>query len=60
MNKLSSSKRFWAVITGIVVVLVSNFDIGITPETATKIVVLISTWVAGETVRPINTPTISS
>jgi len=56
LQTLFKSRRFWAIVAGIVLVVAKEpvAKLGLTPEDVTKVVLLIGTWVAGETLRSSN------
>ena len=47
-NKVKNSRKFWAAVTSIVVVIVGTLDIGIDEATATKIVATLIAFIVGQ------------
>lgn len=56
MSDLIKSKRFWAAIGGLAVVIVQQFVPSIPESAVLAAVGLISTWILGETFRPVSEP----
>jgi hypothetical protein len=56
MGDLISSKRFWAAVAGVVVLVAKEFWPDIPEEAVTNFVMLVSAWIVGETFRPVTTP----
>lgn len=52
MNDLLKSKRFWAAVSGLVVIFTKQFWPDIPDETVTNVVLIIASWIVGETIRP--------
>jgi uncharacterized membrane protein YoaK (UPF0700 family) len=56
MGDLISSKRFWAAVAGVAVVIAKQFWPDIPEEAVTNFVMVVSAWIVGETFRPVTTP----
>lgn len=56
MGDLISSKRFWAAVAGVAVVIAKQFMPDIPEDAVTNIVMVVSAWIVGETFRPVTTP----
>lgn len=54
MGDLISSKRFWAAVAGLAVVVAKQFFPSIPEEAVTNFVMLVSAWIVGETFRPVS------
>ena len=55
MSELLKSKRFWAAVAGLAVVVVKQFMPSIPEEAVTNVVMVLSAWIVGETFRPVVT-----
>ena len=55
MGDLISSKRFWAAVSAVVVVVVKQFMPSIPEDAVTNFVMVVSAWIVGETFRPVTT-----
>lgn len=55
MSGLVKSKRFWAAVAGIAVVVSNQFLPGIPEDAVTNFVMLVAAWIVGETFRPVPT-----
>lgn len=49
---LIASKRFWAAISALVVVVLKQFFPDISEDVVNNIVMVLSAWIVGETLRP--------
>jgi hypothetical protein len=55
MGDLISSKRFWAAVAGVAVVIAKQFWPDIPEQAVTDFVMVVSAWIVGETLRPVTT-----
>lgn len=55
MAELVKSKRFWAAVAGLAVVVVKQFVPAIPEEAVTNVVMVLAAWIVGETLRPVGT-----
>lgn len=53
MNHLLSSKRFWTAVGAVIAIIVANWS-SIGEADVNRIVAIIVTWIAADTVRPTN------
>jgi hypothetical protein len=54
MSDLIKSKRFWVAVSGLAVVVTSQFLPSIPEETVTNVVMILASWIVGETFRPVS------
>ena len=53
MPEIFKSKRFWATVSGIAVVVATQFFPTIPQDAVLQVVALIAAWVMGDSLRPI-------
>ena len=51
LEALVKSRRFWAAITALAIVLTDGLGINISEEQVTAVVAIAATWIIGDTVR---------
>lgn len=51
LKALLLSKRFWAAVAGVVLVVVQNFGLPISEDQVQILVMLIASWIVGDSIR---------
>ena len=51
VQALITSRRFWVAVAGVVVVTSDGLGLGLTAEQTTNLVIVLGTWIVGDSIR---------